>query len=63
MAGAKKKNDYIVFIWNSWSSAWKRHLMTKGEVEDYIEEHGVGDVIVFKVESEIKFKKVFEMED
>jgi hypothetical protein len=63
MAREKRKKDYIVFIWNSWSAVWKRHLMTKEEVEDYIEEHGTGDVIVFKAESEVKFKKVFELED
>lgn len=63
MANNKKEKEYIVFIWSNWSAAWKKQLMTKKEVEDYIEEYGTGSVIVFKAENEVKFKKVFELED
>lgn len=62
MAKNKKEKEYIVFIYNTWTGGWKDRLMTKKEVEDYIEANGVSDVKIFKVAHEVKFKKIFEME-
>ena len=58
-----EEKEYIVFTYNVWVGHWSRIEMSKKELEQYIDRNGIKEINIFKKSSEVKFKRIYELED
>lgn len=58
-----EEKEYIVYTYSSWNSMYSKEKMTKEEVLEYMENHELAKLDIFRIKDKVKINKIFELED